>query len=302
MKSPLLITLLALASAPLALPQAYAIEPRIEAGAVKTANFVPAAIITLADGTVHPVADFAFYTYAEGSRGSYYTPSSGTEDWSLYVKQGPIWRTYNFPDVASIQLGNVEDDNGWVSINVTLQNGSSLTGKHAQWVWDRTWQGHGAVYMLGETEIFGRKGAFECLVREISKIERIGNDPSPAKYRITHKGADSNAELRIVVSNPRFQLQWKNDTPSGLSEYALDRDMPVKVNRIEIQIKPREIESVSISPSSEGKPSFTVKMKDGNTAQIDLPPRIFGKLQSGDILFTPLLEDGRPVVTKIEIK
>ena len=264
--------------------------------------FTPTAVVTLADGTVHPVMDFAFYSNAEGFHGTFYTPSSGTENWFLYVKQGPLWRTYSFPDVTSVELDNAKEDSGWKTIKVTMQNGTSLTGKHPQWVWDRTWQAHGAIYLLGEGETFGRKGAFECLVGDISKIERTATESTPAKYRVTYKPSDKDAEASIVVGNPQFLLRWQNDTPSGLDEYPLDRDMSVKVNRIEIAIKPREIESVSIAPPKEGGPSFTVKMKDGNTGQIELPPRIYGKLANGDILFTPLLDDARPVVTRIEIK
>jgi len=283
-------------------PAWAALEAQPEDARIKTPSFTPEAIITLADGTVHPVADFAFYTYAEGSRGSYYTPSSGTEDWFLYVKQGPIWRTYNFPDVARIQLGKVEGDDDWKAIEVTMQNGTSLTGKHPKWVWDKTWERHGAVYLLGEAETFGRKGAFECLVADISKIERTGNNPSSAKFRLTYKASDNDAEAGIFVSNPQFQLKWKNDSPTVLHDYHLADDMPVKANNTEIKIKPREIDSVSISVTPGGGPLFTVKMKDGNAAKIELPPRLYGKLQNGDILFTPLLEDGRPVVTRIEIK
>lgn len=260
--------------------------------------FLPQASVTMADGKVYEVADFAFYSHHRDFEGGMYYPKSGSQKWFLYLKQGPIWKTFDFAKVKLITLSKSKSYN-WLKINLVNLDGSKLQGLHPLYSYTNNWHKHGHVYLLGNAKVLGRTGNFKCKIEEVFKFERVEEDMenTPPKFKITHNRKEQH---QTTITDPEFKLIWERVRPTYLDVYTLKKEMPVTVNNTKIKIKPQEIESVTIPQRRTSL--FTVKMKKGETIKIKLPPRIFGKLKNGDILFTYMFEQGRRVVKNIQIK
>jgi hypothetical protein len=263
--------------------------------------FTPQAEVTTASGEMYQVADFAFYSEHRSFAGGMYYPSSGTKKWSLYVKNGPIWKKIDFDKIKTLMVSR--GNSGWLKINVVQLDGTRLQGLHPQYAYRQTWHKHGGIYLTGKSEVLGRLGDFKCNISELQRIERLlAKDTDPTmetapKFKITYK--DKKESLQTVLMNPQMKRIWKGSKPTYLDVYKLKTDMPIKVNNVEIKIKPREIESVSV-PATTSSPS-TVKMKSGDVVKVKLPPRVFGRLKNGDILFTRLTSYGKPIIKNIKI-
>jgi len=259
--------------------------------------FQPQAAITLSDGKVYEVADFAFYSKHRNFGGGFYTPSSGSTKWFLYLKQGPIWKKFDFSKVKSLTLSKSKISN-WLKIDLVRLDDTKLQGLHPIYSYKNSWHKHGHVYLTGEAEVLGRVGNFKCKIEDVLIFEKLDVDVTDAtpKFKIIHNRKEKN---ETTMTKPEFKLIWKKVTPTYLDIYKLKSNMPVTVNNTEIKIKPGEIDSIIVPQKSSSM--FTVKMKKGETVKIKLPPRVFGKLENGDILFTYIFEKGKPVVTGIQI-
>lgn len=263
--------------------------------------FQPQATITMADGKVYEVADFAFYSRHRDFKGGMYYPKSGKLNWFLYLKQGPIWKTFDFTKVKSITISK-SSRYDWLNIRVVMPDGSTLQGTHPLYSYKNTWHKHGHVYLEGKATVLGRTGDFKCKIEEVFSFERLdeGAAEESPKFKITH---NKKEKIQTVITNPQFKLIWERVTPTYLDVYKLKTDMPVTVNNTKIKIKPQEMESITVH---KGRNTLcTVKMKKGDTVKVQLPPRVFGKLENGDILYTYIIGItglGRPIVKKINIK
>jgi hypothetical protein len=259
--------------------------------------FQPQAIITTADGKVYEVANFAFYSNHRNFKGGFYTPRSGSIKWFLYLKQGPIWKKFDFAKVKSITLSKSKIYN-WIKIYLVRLDGTKLQGLHPIYSYKNSWHKHGHVYLTGKAEVLGRIGNFKCKIEEVLSFEKLDADvaDAPPKFKIIYNRKEKN---ETTITNPKFKLTWERVTPTYMDLYRLKTDMPVTVKNTKIKIKPGEIESITVPKKSYSL--FSVKMKQGETVKIKLPPRIFGKLENGDILFTYFFEKGKPVVKEIKI-
>ncbi|NIM16156.1 MAG: hypothetical protein GTO45_29485 [Candidatus Aminicenantes bacterium] len=260
--------------------------------------FQPQATITMADGKVYEVADFAFYSKHRSFEGGFYTPRSGSTKWFLYLKQGPIWEKIDFARVKSLTISK-SSRVGWLKIDLVQLDGTKLKGLHPFYAYKNLWHKHGVVYLIGKAEVLGRPGNFKCQLAGVLSLEKLdaGEKDAPPTFKVIHNIKEKN---ETIITNPGFKLTWKKVTPTYLDVYKLKTNMPVTVNNTEIKIKPGEIETVTVPQKSSA--FFTVKMKQGETVKIKLPPRVFGKLENGDILFTDIFEKGKPVVQEIKIK
>jgi hypothetical protein len=259
--------------------------------------FQPQAEITTADGKVYEVADFAFYSKHRSFGGGFYTPSSGSIKWFLYLKQGPIWKKFDFTKVKSITFSKSKISN-WLKINLVRLDDTKLQGLHPIYSYKNSWHKHGHVYLTGKAEVLGRIGNFKCKIEEVISFEKLDADvkEAPPKFKIIYNRKEKN---ETTITNPEFKLTWKKVTPTYLDVYKLKSNMPVTVKNTIIKIKPGEIESITVPQKSSSL--FTVKMKTGETVKFELPPRVFGKLENGDILFTDIFEKGKPAVKEIQI-
>ena len=260
--------------------------------------FQPQAEVTMADGKVYEVADFAFYSNHRNFKGGFYTPSSGSLKWFLYLKQGPIWKKFDFAKVKSLTISKTNRV-GWLKIDLVQLDGTKLQGLHPFYSYKNIWYKHGQVYLMGKAEVLGRVGNFKCQLASVLSFEKLAADvkEAPLKFKIIH---NIKEKIQTIITNPEFKLTWKKVTPTYLDVYKLKSNLPVTINKTEIKIKTGEIESITVPRKSYSL--FTVKMKKGETVKIKLPPRVFGKLENGDILFTDIFVKGKPVVKEIGIK
>jgi hypothetical protein len=260
--------------------------------------FQPQAEITLADGKVHEVADFAFYSNHRNFKGGFYTPKSGSIKWFLYLKQGPIWKKIDLVKVKSLTISKTNRV-GWLKIDLARLDGTKLKGLHPFYAYKNLWHKHGEVYLMGKAEVLGRVGNFKSKIASVLSFEKLAADEkeAPLKFKIIH---NIKEKIQTTVTNPELKLTWKRVTPTYLDVYKLKSNMPVTINKTEIKIKPGEIESITVPRKSYSL--YTVKMKKGETVKIKLPPRVFGKLENGNILFTDIFVKGKPVVKEIRIK
>ena len=257
--------------------------------------FQPQAAITTADGKVYEVADFGFYSNHRSFSGGMYYPTSGTIKWPLYLKQGPTWEKIDFAKVKSMTFSKSKSYK-WLQIHLVFIDGNKLQGLHPFKAFGHLWIKQGGINLTGKSEVLGKTGSFKCSIGGIFSIERLDPGEGPAKFKITH---DKKEKKETIITGPQFKITWKKTTPKYLDIYRLKSNMPITVNNTEIRIKPGEIESITVPQKSSALP--TVKMKTGETVKFELPPRIFGKLENGDILFTDFFEKGKPVVKEIQI-
>jgi hypothetical protein len=258
--------------------------------------FQPQATITTADGKVYEVADFGFFSNHRSFSGGYYYPKSGTIKWPLYLKQGPTWKKIDFAKVKSMTFSKSKSYK-WLQIHVVFIDGNTLQGLHPFKAFGYLWVKQGSINLTGKSEVLGKTGPFKCTIGNIFSIDRLDPGEGPAKFKITH---DKKEKKETIITEPQFKRIWKKTTPKYLDIYRLKSNMPITVNNTEIKIKPEEIESIIMPEKSSELP--TVKMKTGETVKFELPPRVFGKLENGDILFTYLFEKGKPVVKELQIK
>jgi len=260
--------------------------------------FQPQATITMADGTVYEVADFAFYSKHRDFGGGFYTPSSGSTKWFLYLKQGPIWKKFDFAKVKSLTISK-SNRVGWLKIDLVQLDGTKLQGLHPFYAYKNLWYKHGVVYLIGKAEVLGRVGNFKCQIAGVLSFEKLDADvkEAPLKFKIIHNRKEKN---ETTITNPEFKLTWKKVRPTYLDVYKFKANMPITINNTKIKIKPGEIESITVPQKSYLL--YTVKMKKGETVKVKLPPRIFGELENGDILFTYFFVKGKRVVKEIQIK
>lgn len=256
-------------------------------------KFKPDAIITMSNGKIYEVEDFAFYSYHGTSSGFYY-PSSGYVDNFYYVKKGPIWKRYDLKKIKSITFLKSTDDSdwswGWLKTNIVMLDGTSLQGLHPIGGYLRTWYPQGVFYLSGESKILNKSAEFKCELENISKIERLDSDSKTLKFRITYEEKN-----QTTIWNAKFELIWENDKPVSLDKYTLEDEMQIEIQKMKVKIKPREIELVKvpqekfeINTDTLKVLNIIVKMKKGQTVKTELPWRIFGKLKNGDILFTEM--------------
>jgi hypothetical protein len=264
--------------------------------------FRPQAEITTVSGEIYQVTDFAFYSDHRNFRGGMYYPSSGTNRWSLYLKNGPIWKNIDFDQVQSLAVSRGKNSD-WLKMELVQLDGTRLQGLHPQYAYKRTWHKHGGIYLTGKSEVLGRLGNFKCNIKDLQSLERLvlnGKDAAREnmlKFKITY--IDKKEAIETTVIDPKMKIIWTKSTPTYLDIYKLKTDMPITVNNVEIKIKPKEIESVSVPPTSSSP--CTVKMKSGDIVKVKVPPRIFGRLKNGDILFSNLTERGKPIIKEIRV-
>jgi len=257
--------------------------------------FTPNAVVTLADGSVMEVADFAFYSEHRSFEGGFYTPDSGEEDWPLRVKIGPIWKLRPFSKIKSIEFSRNEDPD-WLSVKVSFLDGTAIAGEHPAYGFV-AWFAHGGFYLLGESEVLGRTGAFKCEWGKVTRVEKIAPAGGAEKFRVMHKDEPEGPPMTSDVTNPSLRLIWKNDTPSYVDTFTVEDDMPLQVQGTEIKIKPKEIDSVA--PIPRRTDAFIIKMKKGEVVKAGLPARYLGKLANGDILFSTFFKDDQPTIKSI---
>lgn len=258
--------------------------------------FQPQAVITMADGTVYEVADFAFYSNHRDFKVGVYSPDSGSKKWFLYLTQGPIWKKF---DVANVKSLTISKSNrvGWLKIDLVQLDGTKLQGLHPFYAYNNLWYKHGVVYLMGKAEALGKTGNFKCQIAGVFSIDKLDAAEGPPKFKIIHNW---KKRIQTTITNPELKLIWENVTPTYLDVYRLRTNMPVTVNNTKVKIKPQEIESITVPQKSSAL--FTVKMKKGDTVKLKLPPRIFGRLKNGDIIFSNMFGKGKPIIKKIRIK
>ena len=288
------------AGAPASPVQKAGIEtaPPVPAPVPSPPAFSPNATVTLSDGTALDVADFSFYSETRGFGGGFYTPVSGLEDWPLTVIDRHVWKRLSFERVQTVELSE-RNDWDWLTGRISLVDGTRVAGTLPR-VGGVTWLGHGTFYLLGQSQALGRTGQFRCELPNVVRIERLGQGGGPITVRVSYKEQPDSPQLTADVTDPRLELSWDNDTPNDMDVYAIDNDMPVKVRNTEVQVKPKEIDSIVPAPGQAGK--FDIKLKNGEAVRTELPARVYGKLQNGDILFMALSEDDRPTFKTIVIK
>lgn len=279
-------------------PPAGPAQNKLELSSVpKAASFSPDALVTLADGTAIEVASFAFYSGWRGFGGGMYVPTSGSEDWPLTIKVGPIWRRLPLRDLKTMELSDANRFD-FYNMKMSLLDGTLIAGQHPV-SGSVAWFEHGTFYLLGKSELLGRIGSFKCEFGNIVRIERV-ETTGPDKFRVTHKGESEGVLVSSEVTDPKMELIWEDVTPASVSSYTIGDDMPLQVQNTEVQVKPKEMDLIVPIPGQTYK--FSIKMKGGDRVTTMLPERIFGKLANGDILFTILFEDGRPTIKSILIK
>jgi hypothetical protein len=258
--------------------------------------FQPQAAITMANGKVYEVADFAFYSNHRRFSGAMYYPTSGTIKWPLYLKQGPTWKKFDFARVKSLTTAKRKYYSDMIPTDLLTTDNKKFRGLLPIDAFDKLWYKQGFVHLTGTSEVLGRSGVFKTPIDYVSSFERLDAAEGQPKFKIIH-GRKEKKES--IITTPQLKIIQTKTTPKYLDVYKLKTTIPVTVNNTEIKIKPGEIESVTV-PRRSNEP-FTVKMRQGETAKMKLPPKIFGKLENGDILFTYFFEKGKPTVKKIQI-
>jgi hypothetical protein len=265
--------------------------------------FQAQATITLADGNVYEVGDFAFYSNHRGFGGGFYQPSSGNKKWPFYFNQGALWKKIDFSRVKSLTFSKMKGDYRQLNINMLLLDGTLLKGSHPLNAYNYLWTRYGTVYLAGNSKVLGRIGHFKCELKNVAGFQRVENEPAgapgaPPAFKVIY---DDKGKNEVTITEPHLRLIWTRSTPKYLTTFKLKTDMPVTVNNTDIKIKPQEIESVTVPQKSSL--AFTVKMKQGETVKIKkLPPRVFGKLENGDVIFTDFFNRGKPVVKEVRLK
>jgi len=258
--------------------------------------FQPQAAITLADGTVYEVADFAFYSKHRRFSGGMYYPTSGSKKWAMHLKQGPIWKKIDFAKVKSMTLSQRKSHSYWMQVKLVTTDGSTLQGSLPFQAYKNLWYRQGGINLLAKSEVLGRKGSFKCFIADLFRFERLETVEGPPKFKIIH-GRKEKKET--IITEPQFKITWKKATPKHLDVYKLKSNMPITVNNTDIKIKPGEIDSITVPLKSTAR--FTVKMKTGETVKFKLPPRVYGKLKNGDVIFSKIFVKGKRMVKKIQI-
>jgi len=260
----------------------------------KTPIFKTEAIITMANGEKYELKDFAFYD----ARRAYntYWQTSGSTDWPLYVKQGVVWKSHALSDVKSIEFADVENDKwSWYKIKMAMTDGSTLIGLHPR-NHEEAWYKDGIFYLIGQVKIMSRTGEFKCPLDEISKIERFDSADAMIKVNITDKKGK-----QTPVTDPKFIIEWSR-VPNWDISHDLTSEMQFLVqDRIKVDVKLAEMDSISFPRAKEGYLGCIIKLKNGETVSTELDPeRLFGKLENGDIFFTYIWD--KPYVNMIQFR
>ena len=265
--------------------------------------FTPVAEITTADGKIFQVADFAFYSEHKPmySGGTVYIPTSGQKNWDLYLKQGPIWKQIDFADLKSLTFS--QGSRGWLNMNLTLLDGSTFSGQHPKSAYGNVWFRRGGMYLIGSLVVKDRITRFEFkwFVGDVKSIERgeektAGRDQKKIpRFKIIYRDKLKLKDVEATLINPRVQIKWIKEVEKYLADITI---IKATINNTEVSIKLHEIDYVDV-PRLRSKP-FTVKLKSGVTIKTMLPPRIFGRLKNGDILFT-YMTGYEKIIKKIKI-
>jgi hypothetical protein len=265
----------------------------------KKPAFVAQAAITMVDGKVYEVGSFAFYSKHRNFGGGFYTPSSGNRKWTFYLNQGALWKKIDFSDVKALVFTTNKRDYKRANIEVRKLDGSIEKGSFPFYAYKYLWAKHGRVHLAGKSKVLGRVGDFKCQLSDVLSFEKtLGGPPdAPPRFQVVYDKKEKN---QATITDPGLRLIWKKSTPTYLDVYRLTSKMSVTVNNVAIKIKPQEIESVTVPQKSTM--SFTVKMKVGETVKIKkFPPRVFGKLKNGDVIFADFFSRGKPVIKEVRL-
>lgn len=282
------------------IPSAGASSSKKGATVPVKAPFQSNALITLADGRVFEVGEFKFYSEVEEFPGGYYIPETGALDWNGYIVQGPIWKLFSFGEIQELGLRDAFEPS-WMTADLTLIDGTHLQGR-MPYSYMRIWERMGHIRLTAYTELLGRSAVLVVPLHNVIRIKRTGLLGGKPQFLFSYKSEPKGERAEATITSPGLRLIWKEWTPNKLYEYAVGVGLPLPVRSggIEVEVMVGEIDTVIPMPG--GSRTFRITMKNGDSVNAELPPRIFGKCENGDVIFTELLQNGRPTIKKIVIR
>lgn len=235
--------------------------------------------------TEYLVTDFEFLTWHEPVRGIYVENSK--EKPGLPVQGDRLWREITGDEIKTIQL-NVIPGKKRAAVKIELMSGQPLVGT-VPFEARETWKDGDRFWVRFGTTKFGQPATYTIKLDEITSI-----DTATAPTRVFTIKTKEGREFQTPTL--MFGLSDSDPRPSRVG---VDGSIAIKADGADLRVSLKDVRRFIFEQNGE----ITMTMKNGETGQIELlrVSRVYGKLNSGDVVFHDIAGKQRPKLRAIDI-